>query len=275
MKIEIQSNSLAVKDYFDKLAQKHLPYARFQAVNKLAFLVKDATITDMKTIFDRPRPDYTLQALDVIKARYTDWKSQQQVSAKVLVTDYKGQDKYLGHHFTGDDRAFKRFEARLKYANILPAGMWAVPGQAMPLDQYGNANRSALTQILRYLQAFNFIGDSQNMKAQGKARFAKKNSRVGSGFEVIVSQGKGTRGPNGRVQSLPAGIYYRYSFASGSSLKPMLIFVKRRGGYKRRVFMDLIGDRVIADKGLAVIGEELAKAIANDKPTNAMMKKIV
>ncbi|MGI9192352.1 MAG: hypothetical protein ACR2IL_09520, partial [Chitinophagaceae bacterium] len=104
------------------------------------------------------------------------------------------------------------------------------------------------------------------------SRLRAKNARAGSGFEVIVSQGKGTRGPNGRAQTLAAGIYYRYQFASGSSIKPMLMFVKRRGGYRRRVFLDLIGDRVMAEKGLAVIGEELAKAIANDRPTAKMLK---
>ena len=216
-----------------------------------------------------------LESIFVTKAKYSDWKSKKGVSSRVDVTDYKNQDKYIGHFFTGQsDRAFKKFEARLKYANILPDGLWAVPGEAMPLDQYGNANRTVLTQILRYLQSFNFVGDTQNMKEKAKERFRNKQgkSAMGAGFEVIVSKGKGTRGPRGKIQNLPAGIYYRYQFASGSSLKPMIMFVRKRRGYQRKIFLDQIGDQVIKQQGTALLSQELAKAIANDKPTLRMMK---
>jgi len=269
MKIEITADNAAVKQYFDNLSKKHLPFARFMAVNKIAMEVKQETYSELKTLFDRPRPDYTLQSLDVTKAKYADFRSQREVSARVDVTDFKGQDKYIGHHFTGEDRRFKRFEARLRYANILPAGMWAVPGKAMPIDQYGNADRNVITQILRYLQAFNFVGDTQNMKEAGKKRLRGKYSRaaMGADFEMVVSQGKG------RFKHLPAGIYFRYNFASGSSLKPMLMFVRRTRGYRRRVFLDEIGDQVMQQKGMAIIGEELAKAILNDKPTNKILSR--
>jgi hypothetical protein len=275
MKIEITADNAAVKQYFDNLSKKHLPFARFMAVNKIAMEVKQETYSELKTLFDRPRPDYTLQSLDVTTAKYADFRSQREVSARVDVTDFKGQDKYIGHHFTGEDRRFKRFEARLRYANILPAGMWAVPGKAMPIDQYGNADRSVITQILRYLQAFNFVGDTQNMKDAGKKRLRGKYARAssGAGFEMIVSQGKGTRGPRGKVQNLAAGIYFRYQFATGSSLKPMLIFVRKKGGYRRRVFLDLIGDQVMAQKGAAIIANELAEAISKDKQLNRTLAR--
>ena len=269
MKIEIKADSQAVQQYFDNLSKKHLPFARFMAVNRLAMEVKEETYRQMKGLFDRPRPDYTLQSLDVTKARYADFRSKKEISARVDVTDYKGQDKYIGHHFTGEDRRFKRFEARLNYANILPKGMMAVPGQGMPLDQYGNAQASVLTQILRYLQAFNFVGDTQNMKDAGKKRLRGKYSRSasGAGFEMVVSQG------TGRFKHLHPGIYFRYQFATGSSLKPMLMFVRRTRGYRRRVFLDEIGDQVMQQKGTAIIGEELAKAILNDKPTNKILSR--
>jgi hypothetical protein len=270
MKIEIKADSQAVQQYFDNLTKKHLPFARFMAVNRIAMEVKEETYRQMKGLFDRPRQDYTLQSLDVTKAKYADFRSKKEVSARVDVTDYKGQDKYIGHHFTGSiDRAFKKFEARLHYANILPKGMMAVPGQAMPIDSYGNPDRTVITQILRYLQAFTFVGDTQNMKEAGKKRLRGKYSRaaMGADFEMVVSQGKG------RFKHLPAGIYFRYNFASGSSLKPMLMFVRRTRGYRRRVFLDEIGDQVMQQKGMAIIGEELAKAILNDKPTNKILSR--
>lgn len=270
MKIEINADSKAVQQYFDNLSKKHLPFARFMAVNKIAMEVKDQAYRDMKGLFDRPRPDYTLQSLDVTKAKYADFRSQKEVSARVDVTDYKGQDKYIGHHFTGSaDRAFKKFEARLMYAGILPKGMMAVPGKAMPLDQFGNPDRTLILQILRYLQAFNFIGDTQNMKEKGKAKFRKKYSdaAVGAGFEVIVSSGKG------KMRHLFPGIYFRYQFAVGSSLKPMLMFVRRTKGYRRKVYLDEITDKVMNEKGLAIIAKELAEAIAKDKPTNRLLSR--
>lgn len=273
MKIEITADSVPVQKYFDNLANYHLPYARFQMVNALAFAVKEETTSVMKSVFDRPTK-WTLESIFIRKARYLDWKDKKEVSAIVEVTDYKGQDKYIGHFFTGEDRAFKRFEARLKYANILPPGMWAVPGKAMPLDQYGNANRAILTQILRYLQSFTFVGDTQNMKEKAKERFRNKQSKasMGAGFEMVVSKGKGTRGPRGKIQNLAPGIYFRYQFASGSSLKPMIMFVRKKRGYQRKIFLDQIGDQVIKEKGNALLGQELAKAIANDKPTLRMLR---
>ena len=270
MKIEIKADSQAVQQYFDNLSKKHLPFARFMAVNRLAMEVKEETYRQMKTLFDRPRPDYTLQSLDVTKAKYSDFRSKKEVSARIDVTDYKGQDKYIGHYFTGSiDRALKKFEARLTYANILPKGMMAVPGKAMPIDQYGNPDRSVITQILRYLQSFTFVGDTQNMKDAGKKRLRGKYSRAanGAGFEMVVSHG------TGRFKHLHPGIYFRYQFASGSSLKPMLMFVRRTKGYHRRVYLDRITDDFMSRNGLAIISEELANAIANDKPTTRLLSR--
>ena len=270
MKIEIKADSQAVQQYFDNLSKKHLPFARFMAVNRLAMEVKEETYRQMKSLFDRPRPDYTLQLLDVTKAKYADFRNKKEVSARVDVTDWKGQDKYIGHHFNGStDRAFKKFEFRLHSSNILPKGMMAVPGQGMPLDQFGNPDRTLILQILRYLKAFNFVGDTQNMTEKTKDRFRKKagKSAAGAGFEMIVTYGKG------RFKHLHPGIYFRYQFAMGSSLKPMLMFVRRTKGYRRRVFLDEIGDQVMQQKGTAIIGEELAKAILNDKPTTKLLSR--
>jgi hypothetical protein len=270
MRIEIKADTKGVQQYFDNLSKKHLPFARFMAVNRLAMEAKEETYREMKSVFDRPRPDYTLQSLDVIKAKYADFRSKKEVSAYMMVTDYKRQDKYLRHHFTGEiDRELKRFEFRLKASNILPDGMMAVPGQAMPLDQYGNADRKILLQILRYLQAFNFVGDTQNMKDKAKARLRSKYGKAAAGaaFEMVVIKG------TGRIKHLHPGIYFRYGFAIGSSLKPMLMFVKRTRGYHRRINFDQIGDRVMAEKGLTVISEELAKAIANDKQLNRTLSR--
>jgi hypothetical protein len=269
VRIEIKADTIPVQKYFDDLSKKHLPFARFMAVNRLAMEAKEETYREMKSVFDRPRPDYTLQSLDVIKAKYADFRNKKEVSAYMMVTDYKRQDKYLKHHFTGDkDRELKRFEFRLKAANILPDGMWAVPGQAMPLDQYGNPDRKIIMQILRYLQSFNFVGDTQNMKDKAKARLRSKYSKAaaGSSFEMVVIKG------TGRIKHLHPGIYFRYGFGSGSSLKPMLMFVKRTKGYRQRINFDQIGDRVMSERGLAVISEELAKAILNDKKLTSALK---
>jgi len=84
---------------------------------------------------------------------------------------------------------------------------------------------------------------------------------------MIVTNGKG------RFKHLHPGIYFRYQFAFGSSLKPMLMFVRRTRGYRRRVFLDEIGDQVMQQKGMAIIGDELAKAILNDKPTNKILSR--
>jgi hypothetical protein len=95
MRIEIKADTIPVQKYFDELSKKHLPFARFMAINRLAMEAKEETYREMKSVFDRPRPDYTLQSLDVIKAKYADFRSKKEVSAYMMVTDYKRQDKYL------------------------------------------------------------------------------------------------------------------------------------------------------------------------------------
>lgn len=209
--------------------------AAVQALNWTAADARDEVQREMRRVFDRPTP-YTIRGVGVWRATAAD------PIARVGLKDAAGKGTaaadFLLPQVYGGARGVKRFERALQRIGALPAGWVAVPASGAQLDAYGNMNRGQIVQILAALQAFGEQGYKANMDAKGRARLAKGSKRS-YGREYVVSHGRGWRHgtgswKHGRNQHLPAGVWMRQGGGLGTSLRPVLIFV-RGAQYKPRL----------------------------------------
>ncbi|MBC7598731.1 MAG: hypothetical protein H7238_06885 [Polaromonas sp.] len=146
----------------------------------------------------------------------------------------------IAPHVYGGQRRFKAVEARLFSMGLLPAGFNAVPGAAASVDANGNMSRGQISQLLNVLGTYTEAGYNK-ANAATRARLAKGSAKKNIyGFAYFVNPVNGA----GRNKSLKPGVYQRVMTGFGSSLKPILIFVKR-ANYKQRLDFYGIVQRVI------------------------------
>ncbi|HPG52321.1 MAG TPA: hypothetical protein PLL11_17225 [Spirochaetota bacterium] len=244
----------------DKVSAGQLPFAMALALTRTAQDAKDALVKEMRAVFDRPTP-YTLSS------HYVKAATKRDLSAKVYLKEFAGKGtpagKYLGPEIMGGHRGLKRFEMALRRVGLLPEGRFVVPGSACPMDAYGNVQRSVIVQVLSYLQAFGEQGYKANITEARKARLAKGNRRK-QGFVYFVSRGRGTLSATGRMQNLPAGIWKRTSFAAGSAVQPIFMFVKTPTYAKRYNFYE-VAHRVAKSNFAGHFREAWREALATAK----------
>lgn len=259
--IGIESNSNDLGRRLNDVAAKQLPYAAMRTVNDLAFTIRADLQNQFRASFDRPTP-FTLRSIIVNKA------TRQDPEAFVGLRTDNREDHILGHHFSGGRRAWKRMEARLKYAGILKPNRIVVPGGAAALNAYGNIRPGLLTRILSYFDA---LGMGYDMGAAGRSRLARRGkTRQGyatvRGTEYFVSFGKGNSGRRSRQfgfdsaqQHLPAGIWSRKGI-HGFQIAPVLMFVEP-GTYRKRFDLKHTAEKIIERDGPALLANHLANAI--------------
>jgi hypothetical protein len=243
MKIEITADNAAVKQYFDNLSKKNMPFALQRTINDLAFAIREQTYNEMQAKFDRPRPDFTLRSIVVEKAN-----SKQAPEAWVGVRKDGGFRRSLAHQFNGDTRAWKRVEGAFEKLGVLPAGMNMVPSRDMALDNFGNVP----VQIIRRL-----------LKEPWGEILKKRNNlrlKVGSGYFVVH---------RGDKIKLHPGIWHR---SEDFGLTPIMIFGKR-ANYQQRINMETIGNSTINRIGKRMLSDNLANAIATDKQLNRTLSR--
>lgn len=203
---------------------KQVRFATMRALNAAAFKAKQETEREIGKVFDKPTPwvsksvRYRKARLDLLEAQvdFDFWGNKQGVMASQV----------LSAEIHGGARRMKRHEVALQRVGILPAGMRIVPGDAAKLDSYGNMQAGQINQIMSWFQAFGEQGYSANMRDGGK-RLGRDNKRTGAkGFSYFVLQKQ--------YGKLMPGVYQRFSFGAGSSVKPVMIFV-RTTNYKRRL----------------------------------------
>lgn len=250
----------ALQKRLDKVSAGQLPFAMALALTRTAQDAKDALVNEMRAVFDRPTP-YTLSS------HYVKAATKRDLSAKVYLKEFAGKGtpagKFLGPEIMGGHRVLKRFEMALRNKGLLPDGRYVVPGKACPMDAYGNPQRSVIIQVLSYLQAFGEQGYKANITEARKAKLAK-GSRRKQGFEYFVSRGPGTFSYSGRMQNLPAGIWKRTSFAAGSAVQPIFMFVKSPIYSKRYNFYE-VAHRVAKSKFAGHFREAWREALATAK----------
>jgi len=215
--------------YLSEVARKQVPFATALALTRVAKESKETLRQEMTKRFDRPTP-FTLNS---VFHKAAD-KRKAPISALVWLKDFAGKGtpaaQYLLPQIYGLQRGYKRFERLLHSRGILPTGRYVVPGQYAELDKYGNIKGSLITKILTALQAQ--TDQYQNESSRSFGRKAKKNPRYG-GYTVF-------RPGNGRTGK-PRGVYQVSRFAFGDSLRPVLVFARKRPSYRVRLpFIDIV-----------------------------------
>jgi hypothetical protein len=235
MKISVVSNTAAVLEAMRK-APTQVPYAMAQAINAAAEKAKLAVRSEMQSVFKQPTP----WVLNSLRIRYA---SKANPNAELAFKDKNSVESsrsMIEPHVFGGPRHFKAMEARLMGMGLLPAGFNAVPGAAANLDGNGNMSRGQISQLLNVLGTYTEAGYNK-ANAATRSRLAKGNVKKNIyGFSYFVNPVNGA----GRNKQLKPGVYQRVTTGFGSSLKPILIFVKR-AAYKQRLDFFGIAQRIV------------------------------
>lgn len=222
--ITININGLTdVQRKLSRLGNSQIPYATARALTQTAKDAQPAIRSGMQRTFDRPTP-YTLNSTR------TDPATKTKPQASVELRDKSAQrtasrKSWIAPQVYGGGRNLKNFEFLLRKKGILPARMYAVPGAGADLDAFGNMTRGQIAQLLAYFQSFTDQGYKANSTDKGRRAIDRRLGKKAAGAKVqyIVSAGRS----NLSTMHLAPGIYKRIGFAAGSSLKPILMFVRR------------------------------------------------
>ena len=181
-----------------------LPFATAKALTQTGQKVKAAITASMRTSFDHPTP-YTINSVFLKPATKTNLVAQ--VDLKNWASKGAPPSVYLAPQVYGGARQPKASEILLRRKNILPGGMFWVPGAGAKLDSYGNMSRGQIVQVISALQANSAAGYTANKSYRIGAR---KNLNT-DGYFV----GKPANG------LMPLGVYLR----TKTGLLPIMIFV--------------------------------------------------
>lgn len=212
-KLSVGSNVDQILREMATIANDQVPFATARALTKTAQLAQEAEVKEMRDVFDRPTP-YALGSTFIRPATKRDLTAY--VWLKSDTSKGTPADKFLYSEIKGGSRVQKRFEVALQAVGAMPPGYRAVPGNAAKIDGFGNMDRGQIVQILSYFKAFPEAGYRANITDKRRAKLAR-GTKAKAGFEYFVGQPGDGR--------LPLGIYQRFRFGHGSSIKPILIFV--------------------------------------------------
>jgi hypothetical protein len=234
MKINVTHNIPEVAAAVRRAADQ-VPFALANALNKTAIKASADVKSEMSSVFDRPTP-WVLNSLRVKYANKA--KPEAELAFKDKNSVESSRSMVEPHVFAGK-RHFKAMEARLAAMGYLPRGYNAVPGAAAKLDAYGNMGRGQITQLLNVLGTYTEAGYNK-ANAATKARLAKGSVKKNQyGFVYWVNRVGATKSKH-----LQPGVYQRVSTGFGSSLRPVLVFV-RQASYKKRLdFAGVVGRTV-------------------------------
>lgn len=231
MKISVQHNIDSVMANLSK-GQSQVAYATSVAINKTADLALRRVRAEMPKVFLKPTP-WVLNSLRVKRSTKTNLTAELAYKDKNSVESSRSM---VEPHVFGGRRHFKAMEARLMNMGYMPKGYNAVPGGAAKLDAYGNMSRGQISQLLNVLGTYTEAGYNK-ANAKTVERLAKGNVKKNVyGFVYWVNPVNRTV----RGRHLQPGVYQRVQTPFGSSLKPILIFVKGVAYKKRLPFYELV-----------------------------------
>jgi hypothetical protein len=235
MKLSLDHNTQAVQAALNKAASQ-VPYALSVALNKTAAEAKTMVQAEMQSVFDRPTP-WVLNSLRIKYAKKSHLVAELAFKDKNSVESSRSM---VEPHVDGGGRRFKAMETRLFMSKrkYLPKGWHAVPGAAASLDANGNMSRGQISQLLNVLGTYEEAGYNKANDKTRKRLAAGNMKRNQYGYEYFVNPVGGKR------RHLQPGVSKRFRTPFGSSLKPILIFVRTARYQKRLDFFGLVERKV-------------------------------
>ena len=189
--------------------ERQIPYAVARALTSTGKIVKDAEISEIKRVFDRP----TRRTTSSVWLKYA---TKTRLMAKVwLVEDaFKGTPpvKYLYPEIHGGKRNRTRFEKALERQGYLARDESVMPSKYARLNVYGNISAGTYTKVLSQLKA----SSDPMQNATGSAR-SKKGRRAAKYFYKRDGKARGVWEQRGKTA------------------KPVFVFVKKRPSYRERL----------------------------------------
>lgn len=254
MKVSIEIRGLAEVSKMLAAAPSQARYATALAINATLADARKDVQGEMLKVFDRPTP-WVINSLREKRA------TKQNPIGELAFKDRNSAESsrtMVLPHVEGGQRVFKAMEVRLHAIGLLPSGWMVVPGQAAKLDSFGNMTRGQVSQLLNVLGAYTEAGyNKANSKTREKLARGGKRAQYGQyGFEWVVAR-VGDR----RWGALQPGVYQRVKTGFGSSLKPVLIFV-RTVNYRPRLDFFGIVRRTVDNRLPHHMRAAIAKALS-------------
>lgn len=212
-----------------------LPYAASTALTRVARHAAQIELpAEMRKVFASPVP-YTLNALRIEPA------TKDTLRARVMVKNQAGgvaPENFLQPEVEGGVRKHKRAEAAMRYAGVLRASQFAMPGAGLTLDAAGNVSGAEVRTILTALKAI-------------RGGVGAKGQRAGRGRKLAndLFAGKPIGGDR------PEGIWRR----EGKRLRALFVFTTNAPDYSRRLDFDGVVQRVALER----FRPEFEKAVAD------------
>ena len=210
------------------LKERKVQFAMAAALTKTGQDVKARLEVEIKNVFDRPKP-VTQNSLFLQPATKSRLAAEVKIKDKFISGFTLA--KTLEPQVSGGRRGMGGFEKALRQYGILPPGLYAVPGEAVRLDAYGNMPKGQIVQIMSQLRIQNKAGYASALSSD-KKKAAQAIKRAG-GLYFYADIG-GTKGIWQREPGRPAP-------------KPILIFV-RAPNYKPRLAFRRIAEEVARQK---------------------------
>ncbi len=211
-----------------------LPYAASTALTRVVrYAAQTELPAEMRKVFVSPT-SYTLNALRIEPA------TKDSLRARVMVKNQAGgvaPENYLQPEVEGGIRKHKRAENAMRYAGVLRADQYAMPGPALSLDAAGNVKGAEVQTILAALKG---IRGGVGAKGQRAGRGRKLAN------DLFVGKPKGGDRPD--------GIWRR----EGKRLRALFVFTSSTPDYSRRLDFDGVVQRVALER----FRPEFEKAVA-------------
>lgn len=206
-----------------------VPYAAATALTRTAKHAADKAVPDaMRAAFSSP-VSYTLKSLR------TEPATKDSLSARVMVKNTADggvrPENFLAPQVEGGGRKFKGLEAGLRYAGVLRAGQYAMPGEGLSLDANGNVKGADVRAILTAFKNIRAVSNGVDRKTGKRLRKGRQLAN-----DLFVGKPRGGNRPD--------GIWRR----EGLRLRPLFVFASKAPTYRQRLDFNGVVQRVALER---------------------------
>ena len=229
--LKISHSGASIADVIASVRGVHsnlVPYAAATALTRTAKHASTVELpAEMRSVFTSPTA-YTLNSLRIEPA------SKDKLSARVMVKNQAGgvaPENFLQPEVEGGARKHKRAEAAMRYAGVLRAGQFAMPGKGIDLDANGNVKGADVRTILTAFKSIRAVSSTRDRKTGKGLRKGRKLAN-----DLFVGKPKG----GARMD----GIWRR----EGHRLRALFVFTDKAPTYSKRLDFSGVVQRVALDR---------------------------